>query len=238
MSPDLSTAKNREPATRRSQNPTRVAGVLLVVGAVQFVLGMAITQLAWTTNYGLLDNYISDLGAVGCGDFPSGSSHYVCSPWHLVFDSSIVALGLLTLLAALLMRQGFPHGRARAAGLALLATAGIGSMGVGLSPEDVNLLVHSVSALFAFGAGSLALIALGRSSGRAPLWRSFPVYSVLSGLVGLGATVLFAVGAWGPLGPGGMERVIVAPVLLWSVLVGAALAKDARGSGRDAATRL
>ena len=43
---------------------------------------------------------------------------------------------------------------------------------------------------------------------------------MLSGLVGLVAFVLFEAKTWGPLGVGGMERLIVAPVLLWALVAG------------------
>jgi hypothetical membrane protein len=212
----------RGPLVHRS---VRHGAILLVVGTVQFLVGMAVTQVGWTTHYSLLQNYISDLGAVNCGNFPASSTHYVCSPWHVVFNISIVLLGLLLALAAMLIRSAFPARGTRSLGLVLLVVAGLGSIGVGLSPEDVNLTVHSLSASAAFVAGNLALLVLAFAMFRDTRWDGFRVYSLLSGLIGLVAFVLFLENVWGPLGVGGMERLIVAPVLLWSLVVGIHLAR-------------
>jgi hypothetical membrane protein len=214
--------ERRGPLVHRA---VRHGAILLLVGAVQFVAAMVVTQLGWTTPYSLRANDIGDLGAVSCGSFPSGSSHYVCSPWHWVFDGSIVLLGLLLLVAAHLLRTAFPVRRSRTVGLACLVLAGLGSIGVGLFPEDVNLTVHTLSAALAFGFWNLALVVLGFAMLRDTRWDGFRAYSVISGLVGLVALGLFELRAWGALGVGGMERLVVAPVLLWAIVVGVHLAR-------------
>jgi hypothetical membrane protein len=219
---DSGSPARRGPLVHRS---VRHGAILLIVGAIQFVVAMAITQAGWTTPYSLLHNYISDLGAVNCGDFPVSSTHYVCSPWHLVFNISIIVLGLLVALGAVLIRSAFPPRGSRSLGLFLLMLAGLGSIGVGLSPEDVNLTVHSVSALLAFAAGNLALIVLAVAMLRDTRWDGFRAYSILSGLIGLVALVLFTEGIWGALGVGGMERLVAAPILLWSIVAGIHLAR-------------
>jgi hypothetical membrane protein len=200
----------------------RHGAILWIVGVVQFIVGMIVTQLGWTTPYSLTQNYISDLGAAHCGEL---AGRYVCSPWHLVFDTSIVILGILLIFGAILVRTAFPPRSTRTVGLGLLVVAGIGAIGVGLSPEDVNLKVHTVSALLAFAGSGLALIVLGFAMFRDTRWDGFRAYSMLSGLVGLIALVLFVAGTYGPLGVGGMERLIVAPVLLWALVCGIHLAR-------------
>ena len=211
-----------------------------LVGALQFVAAMVVTQLAWTTPYSLSANYISDLGNTACGTF---ASRYVCSPWHLVFDVSVVVLGVLTLLGVLLLPTAFPTRRSRSIGLGLFVIAGIGSVGVGLSPENVNLTVHSLSALLAFAGSALAMIVLGFAMLRDTRWAGYRAYSVLSGLVSLVALGLFAAGAnrWGGLwstwGIGGMERTIVAPVLLWTIVVAVHLLRIPTFAPRLFATR-
>ncbi len=199
------------------------AALLWLVGAVQFVLGMGITQWAWdyyrgsgTPVYSLLTNYISDLGAVHCATY---SGRYVCSPWHDVFNVSIVLLGLLLIFGALLIPTAFPRRTSSRIGIALLILSGLGAIGVGLSPEDVNLSVHTASALAAFLGGGLALVVLGFAMFRDTRWDGFRMYSILSGLVSLVALGLFVAKAWGALGAGGMERLIVAPIVLWAIVV-------------------
>jgi hypothetical membrane protein len=200
--------------------------LLLLLGAVEFIVGMIITQLLWNTSspygtYSLLTNYISDLGAVNCGPFPASSTtHFVCSPGHDVFNASIILMGILLILAVILLRTAFPKRRSSTVGLAFLALAAIGAMGVGFSPEDVNINVHKVSALVAFLFGNLALMTLGFAMFRDTRWSGFRAFSILCGFVGLVALILFTAGVYGPLGVGGMERLIVAPILLWAIVVG------------------
>jgi hypothetical membrane protein len=202
--------------------------ILLLASAAQFILAMAVTQIGYGSSYSLSQNVISDLGAVNCGTFGGSGSfngHYACSPWHVVFNASAVVLGLLLILAVLLLRTAFPTRRSRTVGLCLLGLAGIGAIGVGLAPEDVNITVHSVSALVAFASSALALLVLGFAMFRDTRWDGFRAYTVLSGLVSLVALLLFAVKVYAGLGPGGMERLIVGPVLLWSLVAGTHLVR-------------
>jgi len=195
----------------------RHGAIVWIVAVVEFLVGMIITQIGYGSSYSLTQNYISDLGAVNCGPL---SGREVCSPWHLVFNISIVVFGLLILLGTILLRTGFPPRSTRTVGLALLVIASVGAIGVGLSPEDVNITVHSLSAATAFVAGNLALIVLGFAMFRDTRWDGFRAYSILSGLIGLVAFFLFVAKVYGPLGVGGMERLIVAPVLLWALVCG------------------
>ena len=129
-------------------------------------------------------------------------------------------MGILIVLAVLLLQTAFRPRRSRTIGLALLALAGIGSIGVGLSPEDVNIKIHSISALLAFAGGGFALIFLGFAMFRDTRWDGFRTYTIVSGVVDLVALVLFVNGSYAGLGVGGMERLIVAPILLWSIVAG------------------
>lgn len=208
----------------------RIGAVAWIVGAVQFMAGMAVAQLAWTTPYSLLNNYISDLGAVSCGYWPAGSSRYICSPWHSVFNGSAVVLGLLFILGTVLVVRAFPPTHVSRVGLCMIAVAGAGAIGVGLSPEDVNLLVHSISALVAFAIGNLAIIALGYAVSRDPAWKGYRIFGVACGTIGLVGLVWYLSGFWGPLGLGGTERLIVAPILLWAVVVGLHIVRGPRAS--------
>jgi len=220
--PAYSVADRYGPLVHRSVHH---GALLIIIGALQFLAAMVVTQIGYGSSYSLRDNYISDLGAAYCGTFSGtgafgSGSHYACSPWHVLFNVSIVLMGLLLVLGAILLRTAFPVRRSRTIGLALLVLTGIGSIGVGLSPEDVNITVHVVSALLAFVGGAFALIVLGFAMFRDTRWDGFRAYSILSGLVSFVALILFASKAYLDLGPGGMERLIVAPLLLWTLVVG------------------
>ena len=191
--------------------------ILWIVGVVEFVLGMIVTQVGYGSSYSLSQNYISDLGANTCGEI---AGRYVCSPWHDVFNASIVIFGVLMVLGVILVRTGFPARGTRTVGLGLLVLAGFGAMGVGFSPETYNLTVHTLSAAIAFVGGGLALVVLGFAMFRDTRWDGYRAYTMLSGLVSLIAFFLFFAKVYGPIGVGGMERLIVAPILLWALLAG------------------
>jgi hypothetical membrane protein len=201
------------------------AGALWLVGSLQFVLAMVIVQLAWTGHpgYSLANNYISDLGNTHCGPWPNASSPDLCSPLHDVFNASVIVLGLLAMLGAALVRTGLPARQTGAVGRVLIAVAGAGAVGVGLFPENVALTVHEAVSADAFLAGSLALIALSLAMANDARWDALRAYTFVSGVVGLLATILFLAGENLGLGAGGMERLIVAPLLLWLLVVGVRL---------------
>lgn len=198
-----------------------------IVGVVTFLAAQFVVQLAWDAHpgnptYSLTQNYISDYGAVHCATY---AGHFVCSPLHDVFNASIVVMGLLLILGVVLLPTAFPARPSRKIGLGLLVVAAIGSIGVGLSPEDVNSTVHFLSAFLAFVGANLALLVLALVMFRDTRWDGYRAYTFGSGVVGFVALGLFGAGAyhwggfWSDWGVGGMERVIVAPVLLWAVLV-------------------
>ncbi len=136
-----------------------------------------------------------------------------------MFNVSIIVLGLCLIAGAVLLRPAPPRGHDRDVAMVLLVFGGIGAIGVGLFPEDVNLTLHSVSAALAFAGSNVALILLGSAWMRTRSSRGYGVYSVASGALGLIALGLFGAKFYGPLGVGGMERLIIAPVLLWAVVV-------------------
>ena len=195
---------------------------------MQFIVAMAVTQIGYGSSYSLTGNYVSDLGAVNCGTFGGTASfagHYACSPWHDVFNISIVIMGLLVILATILIRTAFPVRRSRTIGLWAMALGAVGSVGVGLSPEDVNIAVHSGSALLAFTGAGVALLVLGFAMFRDTRWGGYRAYTVFSGLITLIALILFVSKVDLGLGVGGMERLVVAPFLLWSIVAGIHLAR-------------
>jgi hypothetical protein len=49
-------------------------------------------------------------------------------------------------------------------------------------------------------------------------WDGYRAYSLFSGVLGLVAVILFETGKDVGLGVGGMERLIVAPLLLWLIV--------------------
>jgi hypothetical membrane protein len=121
-------------------------------------------------------------------------------PSSMIFNSSVFLMGLLILIGAYF----------KLLTLLLILTA-IGAMGVGVFTEHyVN--VHWIVSLTAFLFGGLSSIASYRL-----LKRPSSVIALILGLMALGALGLFAAQTYVDLGAGGMERMILYPILMWGV---------------------
>ena|SRR5205823_4114292 len=169
----------------------QMAGLCLFAGAVQFSIGMIIAE-AVDPRYSVSENYISDLG-VRAGAF--------------VFNSSIIVLGLAIVATSWFAFRAFKDRILTS----VFLLAGIGAVGVGVFNEAFPLL-HTLFSFIAFFFAALSAIAAFRIL-RAP-------FSYLSVLIGVGS--LAALGLFGSksnlgLGVGGMERMIVYPVLTWAI---------------------
>jgi hypothetical membrane protein len=123
---------------------------LLVGGAawvltVMYFIGQIVAQAAWPTPYSLIDNRVSDLGSTVCGSTLANT--LICSPLHAVMNLTFVLTGMLILVGLFLSRSIWPRRRLTTWGLVLLGGAGAGTMLVGLSPENVNVVLHVIGAL-------------------------------------------------------------------------------------------
>jgi hypothetical membrane protein len=188
---------------------SRITGVLFLAASAQFILGLVVAEASYS-GYSVANNYISDLGV---------------GPSSVVFNSSAFLFGLLLVIGAYFLPRTVDF-----KGLTfLLILMAIGAMGVGIFTSAFSTLIHGVVSLMAFGFGGLSAIASFKVS-KLPL----SGISVILGLMTLGALALFAVGlvTTGSLttskppasefflgiGPGGMERMIVYPALIWLTL--------------------
>jgi hypothetical membrane protein len=190
---------------RMSYSRGKVAGVLFFIAATQVVLGFTIAEALYP-GYSVSDNYISDLGI---------------GPSSIVFNSSVFLLGLLLLIGTYFLRQISDF---KTVNMLLLLMA-VGAMGVGVFTKDFRT-VHGVVSSMAFLFAGLSAIASFKV-----LKKPFSLVSIILGAMTLGALVLFSSGlvASGSLtsndaldssfflglGPGGMERMIVYPALMW-----------------------
>ncbi len=175
----------------------KLAGALLFVGSVQFLLGLIIAESLYP-GYSVSENYISDLGV--------GSS-------ALIFNSSVFLLGATVVAGTYFIQNAFDFRLLSV----LLTLTGIGAMGVGLFPETAGA-IHGVVSLITFLFGALSAITSHRLL-KPPLSYS----AVLLGALSLVALALFGSGIYLGLGWGGMERMIAYPTLLWTVGFGSHL---------------
>jgi hypothetical membrane protein len=191
----------------------KISGALLFLASTQFLLGMLVAETLYP-GYSVSANYISDLGATCL------TTCTIVQPSSLIFNSSVFLLGALIVVGAYF----FMKGTGSIVAPVLLVVTGLGAMGVGIFPETTGVLHHLVS-MVAFAGGGLAALASFKFS--KPVLSYF---AVVLGLMTLGALVLYASGIYLGLGPGGMERMIVLPVLAWGIAFGGHLTGRAEDS--------
>jgi len=169
----------------------RMAGLILFVGVFQFTIGLMVAA-AVDPEYSIHRNYISDLGV------RAGAQ---------IFNVSIIYLGISLAYAAYYIDRSLAS---RRFSLLLLVPA-IGAIGVGVFPEHVPVL-HLLFAFVAFSGAGFTAIATSRLT--AP---PLSYLCVFVGILALVALALFASGMYFVLGVGGMERMIVIPVIAWGL---------------------
>jgi hypothetical membrane protein len=184
-----------------------LAGIFLFAIGAGF-LTMIMLAASVAPDYLLNPSAISDLGVI--------------SETALLFNVSLVIVGLLNLLAGVFLYRG--HGRRWLLGI--FAVAGLGAIGTGLFPLNTGGL-HGLFALIAFVFFNLE--AIGMATQVNGVMKGI---SVFAGVIGLVFVVIMAFGdagnpaIFGPIGHGGTERLIVYPVMLWMVGMGGHLLAD------------
>lgn len=200
------------------------AGALAWVFAAQFFITQVVVATAWPRRFSLMSDYISDLGNTVCGPYPAGSTHIVCSPWHVAMNVSFMVLGVTMIIGARLTRVAFPAGWVRQLAITLFMLAGLGVIVVGIYPENTDNARHVLGAGLNFVAGNIAMIVYGLALAQRPADRgALTVVSIALGALGLAATLLFVTGNFLGLGLGGMERVAAYPMTVWQIIAGATL---------------
>jgi len=174
-----------------------VAGALVFIGVTQFVVGMIVSEALYPT-YSTSRNYISDLGV---------------GPSALIWNSSVFLMGLLVLIGAYFLQRAFRFELLTV----MLVLTGVGAMGIGVFTEDFGVLHMIVSfTTFVFSGLSAIVSVLCSRVHKFPLVKMpFSALSIILGLMTLAALGLFGSGVYWVLGPGGMERMIAYPALMW-----------------------
>jgi len=239
MPDSMSASRGGRP--NRTGHPGRMrqlgGGALYVAAPLVYGVAQLVTAAAWHPAYDWRTRYISDLGNTACGPFavPHGSPAFVCSPLHAFMNTSFVLSGTV------LLWDFWPHQGLVTAALGAWLVSGAGKMGIGVVPENVRFVVHTLFAcnvpLGSIGALLLSMAELGRSgilaaSGLGAAGVSL-VGTVLSAAAPrAGPALLFGFGA------GGMERVASYPPMLWLVVAGCVAVRDApRADPRDASLK-
>lgn len=192
-------------------------GPLVWVLTAQYFAAQIIVASTWPSpGYSWSQNAISDLGNTSC--YHPAVQRFICSPDHAIMNASFVLLGLTMALGSLLIYQEFRRSTWRLVGFSLMALAGVGSILVGLFPENTVIWVHFLGAFLALAVGDLSMIILGLDLGG--VRDSFRLYTLFSGLISFTFFGLFAAGIYLGLGMGGMERLSGYPQTAWLILFG------------------
>lgn len=189
-------------------------GPLLWILGLQYLIIQIVAARAWQTSFSLANNTISDLGNTVCGDY---SGRFVCSPLHNLMNLAFIVFGLTTLLGAWLIYNRQAKSRAVTAGFFCVALAGLGSIIVGLFPENDVSVLHIFGAALSLGVGNVGLIILGLT------WnvsKVIKIYTLLSGIVGLLGLMLFVTHNYIGLGSGGVERIADYSFVVWTIFIG------------------
>lgn len=190
-------------------------GPIIWVLAAEYFVAQLVVASSFISGYSWANNVISDLGNSACGHY---SNRFVCSPDHALMNASFILLGIIMASGSLLIYQEFRESRKSLVGFSLMVLAGIGSIFVGIFPENTVGVLHSTGAILALGIGNVSLIVLGLALGR--VRNIFRYYTLATGIVSLVAFLLFASGFYLGLGEGAIERIASYPQTLWLILFG------------------
>jgi hypothetical membrane protein len=210
--PSSKSAKD-ELESAKQINATKIAGALFSLGGLLFILLTTASESLYP-NFSILNNAFSDMAAVGTRTFP-------------IEEPAIFGVALTWIVGAYLLYQN--NGRKVFAIVNVLA--GTGFLLAALSPENVNITIHSIGALFAFPFGAAAVFLSYRI-----IRSSFRYFSIGLGSLSVAATLVTFLGQRivGPcgtcvgktpgyvqsltqlgLGLGGWESMIIYPLLIW-----------------------
>jgi hypothetical membrane protein len=179
----------------------KIAGLLFFVGAVQYVLGIVISEAVYS-GYSVGQQVVSDLG-----DWNLAGNHAA------IWNTSVILLGLFVIAGAYYIQRGF---RKRLF-TSLLVLNGVGWIGIGVFALNISSSLHNIFGLvgtFVFGWAS---VIVSYKFQKSPL----SYLSVIFGAVMLVASILLESGFYLGLGLGGMQRFAIYSFLLWMLGFGA-----------------
>ncbi len=201
--------------TRFNLAKSELLGPLLWVSSIQYFIVQLIVIAAWTVPHSWKNNFISDLGNTECAPYAGLA---VCSPLHLVMNVSFIVFGLTMAIGSLYLLGQFERTKLSRVAFALMMLSGLGTILVGLFPENTVGPLHVFGAFLGLGVGNLSVLLMGISL--RPIHPAIRVYTVISACISLTAFALFAIGVHLGLGRGGMERLISYPFTVWMIVFG------------------
>ena len=187
-----------------------IAGTLIITGVLVFMFGWHIAEFLYP-GYSVSVDFISDLGAT-CRN----GRCKIIEPSATIFNSTVSFLGLMLILSSYFLHKTYNKPYTTI----LIGITGLGAMGVGIFPETAGIL-HTVFSLITFAGAGLAILSFA-----IVMKGVIRLSSIVLGLITLTSLILFASGNHLGLGPGGMERLIVYPALMWALILGGYLCRE------------
>ena len=184
-------------------NATTLAGFFFLVGGIQWFLGMLLAE-SWYDGYSSRIDYVSDLGT---------------GPTASIYNLSVFMLGAFIVLGTFFLYKA----QERKLLPILLTICGIGAMGVGIFPANLQPM-HSFATLLAILFGSFAAVA-----SYTHLPKPMSIISITLGLMALILAIVFIPYLGLPFGStetflgmakGSLERWAINPILAWIIAFG------------------
>jgi hypothetical membrane protein len=184
-------------------NPTTIAGFCFLIGGVQWFLGMLAAE-SWYEGYSSRIDYVSDLGT---------------GPTALIYNTSVFLLGAFVVLGTFFY---YKSTKSRLFSI-LLTICGIGAMGVGIFPANLQPM-HSFATLLAILFGGFAALASYTQS-----TKPMSIIGTSLGLMSLILAIVFLPYLGLPFGStetflgiakGSLERWAINPILAWIIAFG------------------
>jgi hypothetical membrane protein len=197
--------QNQVTVSRKAQSDYRKAGILYLVSGIVISLAISLSEALYT-NYSVHTNSISDLAAT------TARTTFIMEPAGFIW-------GLCWLFGSyFLLRNSGKRGL-----FILYLVPAVGVLLAISSPENINVAIHSIGAIIAFIPGAMSAVysyKLVRSE--------LKYFSLVLGFVSLFGVILefgayYSYVVQQVLGPGGTERIILYPLLIWLISFGAYL---------------
>lgn len=200
---------------------TKIAGILLVVGGIQFMLGVVIGESQYP-GYSTSKNTLSDMSGSCPSIDPANPlnciNSVVLQPSATIFSSIVFIIGLTAAVSAYFIHKTL-GGRIAPA---LLLLTGIAAMGVGVFPGNAGV-AHGYFSMATFYSRGLAAIASYRILKESKPMQCISVILGSIAIIILMSLVIFG-GSNSPfintIGVGGAERLVAYPVVFWLITLG------------------
>jgi hypothetical membrane protein len=210
--------------SKRIQEQRPWIGPCLFILSATYFYAQIVVAWVYRSSYSVVTNTISDLGRTDCPSSRIGA-HIVfqCSPRHLVMNIAFGFLGAFMAGGSMLLYAEFSGRKRKAervaafAGFSLMSLAGLGTILVGLFPENTVSYMHTTGAGLAIGAGNIGILVLGAVLDLPEAMRR---YMLVFSTISVTALILFASHRYFGIGAGTMERVAAYPETVWLITFG------------------